>query len=97
MPIVAAVQTNDAGNPVRVKISPIKGFNCEAITQWAKVNLLPGCDVQSDGMGCFAGVIDAGCAHSYIVVGTRKPRDLPQLTWVNTVLANRETMINGAH
>ena len=31
------------------------------------------------------------------MVGTRKPRDLPQFTWVNTVLGNLKTMINGAH
>lgn len=97
VPIVAAVQTNEAGHPMRVKLSPVAGFTCEAITHWAKANLLPGCDVRSDGLGCFAGVIDAGCAHSYIVVGQRKPRDMPQFTWVNTVLANLKTMINGGH
>ncbi len=97
VPIVAAVQTNDAGNPMRVKLSPVAGFTCDAIASWAKANLLPGCDVRSDGLGCFAGVIDAGCAHSYIVVGQRKPRELPQFTWVNTVLANLKTMINGGH
>ena len=58
--------------------------------------MLPGIDVRSDGLACFAGVIDAGCAHSYIVVGTRKPRELPQFTWVNTVLGNLKTMVNGA-
>jgi hypothetical protein len=53
--------------------------------------------VLSDGLNCFAGVIDAGCAHSYIVVGDRKPRDLPQFLWVNTVLGNLKTAISGAY
>jgi transposase-like protein len=97
VPVVAAVSTNDAGHPLCVKLGPLAGFSREAITAWARVNLTPGCDVRSDGLGCFAGVIDAGCAHSYIVVGTRKPRDLPQFTWVNTVLGNLKTMISGAH
>jgi transposase-like protein len=97
VPIVAAVSTSDAGNPLRVKISPLASFTREAITHWAKHNLLPGCDVRSDGLNCFAGVIDAGCAHSYIVVGARKPRELPQFTWINTVLGNLKTMVNGAH
>ena len=97
VPIVAAVSTDEAGHPMRVKLSCVTGFTCEAITIWARANLTPGCDVRSDGLACFAGVIDAGCAHSYIVVGTRKPRDLPQFTWVNTVLGNLKTMINGAH
>ena len=70
VPIVAAVSTDDAGHPMRVKLSRLAGFTCEAITTWARAN---------------------------IVVGTRKPRELPQFTWVNTVLGNLKTMINGAH
>lgn len=97
VPFVAAVSTNDKGHPMRVKMTQIARFTCEAITAWARVNLSPGCDVRSDGLACFAGVIDAGCAHSYVVVGRRKPRDMPQFTWVNTVLGNLKTMINGAH
>ncbi len=97
VPIVAAVQTNELGHPMRVKVSPVSGFSREAIARWARTNLLPGCDVRSDGLPCFAGVIDAGCAHSFIVVGARKPRDLPLLHWVNTVLGNLKTMINGGH
>ena len=49
------------------------------------------------GLRCVAGVIDAGCAHSFVLVGARKPRDLPQFTWVNTVLGNLKTMIGGTH
>ncbi len=97
VPIVAAVSTDDAGHPMRVKLGCLTGFTCEAITAWARVNLTPGCDVRSDGLACFSGVIDAGCAHSYIVVGKSKPRELPEFRWVNTVLGNLKTMINGAH
>lgn len=97
VPIVAAVSTSDAGHPLRVKLSPLSGFTREAIATWAKVHLQPGCDVRTDGLNCFAGVIDAGCAHSFVVVGQRKPREMPQFTWVNTVLGNLKTMINGAH
>ena len=97
VPIVAAVSTNAAGHPMRVKLTAIAGFTTKAIADWARVNLAPGCDVRSDGLNCFAGVIDAGCAHSYIVVGDRKPRELPQFKWVNTVLGNLKTMVNGAY
>lgn len=97
VPIVAAVQTNEEGHPLRVKLSPVATFSRQAIAQWARENLLPGTDVRSDGLACFAGVIDADCAHSYIVVGARKPRELPQFTWVNTVLANLKTLINGGY
>ena len=97
VPIEAAVSTSDEGQPMRVKMSPVAGFTREAITHWVRANLLPGCDVCSDGLSCFAGVIDAGCAHPYIVAGRRFPHELPQFTWVNTVLGNLKTMINGAH
>ena len=97
VPIVAAVSTNDQGHPMRVKLTQVTGFTCQAITTWARANLTPGCDVRSDGLACFAGVIDAGCSHSYIVVGKRLPREMPQFKWVNTVLGNLKTMINGAH
>ena len=97
LPIVAAVSTNDQGHPMRVKINQVAAFTCEAITAWARANLMPGCDVRSDGLACFAGVIDAGEAHSYIVVGRCLPREMPQFKWVNTVLGNLKTLINGAH
>ena len=97
VPIVMAVSTSDEDRPMRVKMSPVAGFTREAITHWARANLLPVCDVRSDGLDWFAGVIDAGCAHSSIVVGRRLPRELPQFTWVNTAVGNLKTMINGAH
>lgn len=97
VPIVAAVSTNQDGHSMRVKVNRIAGFTCEAITAWARTNLAPGCDVRSDGLAYCAGVIDAGCAHSYVVVGQRKPRDMPQFKWVNTVLGNLKTMISGGH
>ena len=55
----------------------------------------PRCDARSDGRGCFAGVIDAGCAHSFVVIGQRKPRDTAQFTWINTILGNLKAMIGG--
>jgi transposase-like protein len=97
IPFVAAVSLNDKGRPLYVKLTPVSGFSNDAISKWAKSNLAPGSDVLSDGLGCFAAVIDAGCAHTVIVVGQRKPRDLPQFKWVNVVLGNLKTMLSGAY
>ena len=97
VPFVAAVACNAVGQPLRIKVSQVPAFTREAIAAWAKINLLPTCDVLSDGLACFAGVIDADCAHTYVVVGQRKPRKLPQFKWVNTILGNLKTMIYGAH
>ena len=97
VPIVAAVSTNPSGHPMRVKLHVIVGFTQEAVTRWARTHLQPGTDVRSDGLACFAGVIEAACTHSWIVVGARKPRELPQFNWVNTILGNLKTTLHGAH
>ena len=97
VPFIAAVSLSEAGHPLQVKMSPVPGFTLNAVTTWARSNLLPGANVLSDGLTCFAGVIAAGCAHSYIVVGQRKPRELPQFRWVNTVIGNLKTAICGAY
>ena len=97
VPLVAAVSLNEAGNPLHVKLSPVAAFSNEAISIGAKANLKPGCSVLSDGLACFAAVIEAGCTHRAEVVGQRKPKDLPQFKWVNTVLGNLKTMLSGAY
>lgn len=97
VPFVAAVSLNDAGNPVYIKVSLVAGFTNAAISTWAKSNLAPGASVLSDGLACFAAVVDAGCTHRVEIVGERKPKDLPQFKWVNTVLGNLKTMMSGAY
>ena len=97
VPFVAAVSLNGEGNPLYVKVTPVPGFTSDAISKWAQSNLAPGTDVLSDGLGCFAAVTHAGCTHRVQIVGQRKPRDLPQFKWVNTVLGNLKTMLSGAY
>lgn len=97
VPFVAAVSLNDQGNPLYAKVTPLPGFTSDAISEWARANLAPGTDVLSDGLGCFAAVTDAACTHRVEIVGQRKPRDLPQFKWVNTVLGNLKTMLSGAY
>jgi hypothetical protein len=63
----------------------------------AKRNLTLGTTVLRDGLACFATVADSRCTHHVNVVGQRKPRDLSQFRWVNTVLANLKTMLSGAY
>lgn len=96
-PFIAAVSLDERGHPVSTKMSPVPAFSTKAVADWARANLAPGTSVLSDGLACFAGVIDAGCAHSFIVVGQRKPREVPSLQWVNTVLGNLKTAIHGAY
>jgi len=97
VPFVAAVSVDDEGHPGRVKLTPVSGFTNEAIETWSKSHLHAGCTVHSDGLACFSGVSAAGCRHIPLVVGGRKPKDLPEFRWVNTVLGNVKTSLSGAY
>ena len=72
VPFVAAVSTNDAGQPIRLELDIVSGFTSDAIAKWAKASLLPKTVVTSDGLGCFAAVTEAGCTHMPRVVGVLK-------------------------
>ena len=96
VPFVAAVSLNEDGHPLRVKLTPVAGFTLNAIKQWARKNLAPGSTVLSDGLACFGAVTLAGCAHQSTVVAGRKPKELPQLQWISTVLVNLNTGRGGS-
>jgi len=95
VPFVAAVSINEAGHPLRVKLNRVSGFTSQAISDWAKASLCPATVVHSDGLACFTAVTHAACLHMPMVAGQRKPRDLPEFKWVNTVLGNLKTMLAG--
>jgi hypothetical protein len=97
VPFVAAVSFSEEGHPLRAKLTLVPGFTLTAIAQWAKRNLAPGSTVLSDGLACFNAVIDAGCVHQPTVVAGRKPKDLPEFKWVNTVLGNLKTSLSGCY
>jgi transposase-like protein len=97
VPFVAAVALNPDGKPLYVKMDPVPDFTRKAIAVWAGSSLSSGCLVSSDGLACFAGVTDAGCFHNRTVVGGRKPKELPEFHWVNTVLGNLKTSFGGAY
>lgn len=80
VPFVAAVSLTDEGFPLHLKLTPVAGFTLDAIEAWAKKSLCATAIVTSDGLGCFAVVVSAGCLHQPIVVGARKPRDLLEFT-----------------
>lgn len=97
VPFVAAVSLTAEGYPLYAKMVPVPGFTLTAIAAWAKDNLSPGCSVASDGLACFSAVIEAECAHRPTIVGGRKPKDLPEFHWINTVLGNLKTSLCGAY
>jgi hypothetical protein len=97
VPFVAAVSLDADGHPLRAKFTQLPGFTRTAIAEWASAALSPESTVVSDGLACFAGVTDAGCAHRPTVVGGRKPKELPMFHWVNTVLGNVKSSLSGAY
>jgi transposase-like protein len=97
VPFVAAISLTPEGHPMRIKMAPVPGFTRKAIAAWATDNLRSDGVVMSDGLACFAGVTDAGCHHHAIIVGNRKPKDLPEFSWINTVLGNLKTSLGGAY
>ena len=73
-PFVAAVETNDEGHPLRMKLTVVEGFRLTEIAAWAQPHLGTGTQVVSDGLACFNAVTAAGCVHEPVVTGAGKPR-----------------------
>ncbi len=94
---LAAILHSEQGRPLRIKLTLVPGFPVKPIVDWATRDLHPGSAVTSDGLACFAGVSDAGCLHRPIIAGGRKPKDLPEFNWVNTILGNLKTCFGGAY
>lgn len=98
VPFIAAVETNDEGHPLRAIVSPVKTFRRSEVEMWAKCSLAPTAMVVSDGLVCFRGVEGAGCTHLPEIVGKdRKSTDMDCFHWINTVLGNLKTAIDGTY
>jgi len=98
IPFIAAVETNEEGHPLRVLFSTVKTFSRSEIEAWAKRWLAPTATVISDGLACFRGVEKAGCVHQPQVVGQgRKSTEMGCFYWINTILGNLKTAIDGTY
>ena len=94
---VAAVSLNEADRPLRVRLTPVPGFTLKAVAAWAKEHLAPGSAVFSDGLACFGAVTEAGCSHQPTVIAGRKPKEVPEFKWINTVFGNLKTSLSGCY
>ena len=98
IPFVAAVETNDQGHPIRAVFSPVKTFSSAEIAKWACISLSSAAMVISDGLAFFRSVVSSGCSHTYEVVGKdQKSTEMGCFYWVNTVLSNVKTAIEGTY
>lgn len=95
---VAAVQIDDAGRPQVMRLDPVAGFTKEALKAWASKALAAGAHVISDGTACFAQVKAAGATHEAHVTGSgRQAAQMPIFKWVNIMLGNLKTSLNGTY
>lgn len=97
-PFVAAVQTSADGKPRYMRLTPVTGFTNEAIKAWAKASLCATAEVVSDGLWCFQAVTHQAAQHVRHVVGGGKASvKRPEFRWVNTMLGNLKTALNGTY
>jgi len=98
VPFLAAVETNKNGNPTHAIFQKIDAFTKLDVKQWAEMHITKGTVVTSDGFKCFNVLSEIGLEHEKIVVGPgNKSTDLKCFGWVNTVLGNVKTAINGTY
>lgn len=103
-PLTGSVQVDDAylggerpgvggrGSPNKVPIVAAVSTDDRGHPLRVKLNAVAG--FSSQAIAAWARTnLTPGCAHSYIVVGRRLPRELPQFKWVNTVLGNLKTLM----
>lgn len=95
---VAAVQTNVDGKPLFMALKRVASFTTEALTQWADHTITPTAHVVSDGLRCFGAVMQTAATHERHVVGRgRQAVERPEFRWVNTMLGNLKTSLNGTY
>lgn len=97
VPFVIAVETNERGHPLYVKLSPTP-FTKQALAAWSEAALDPDAYVLSDGLGGFRGITGTVTCHHRIIVGSgRAAVQHPDFRWVNTILGNLKTAIAGTY
>jgi len=97
-PFVAAVETDENGHPRRLAMQVVEGFTLAEIADFARRKLAPSCEVFSDGLNCFPGVIEAGCSHSVCITGGgRRAAESPTFKWVNIALGNIKSALTGTY
>ena len=96
-PFVAAVETNEDGHPVRMKMMCVKGFRKGEIIRLGAKMLTENSEVFTDGLSCFQCIAECGCRHVPIKTSGNKEAQNGTFKWVNTVLGNIKKSISGTY
>lgn len=93
-PFLAAVEKDERGHPVSIKLNVVSAFKKEELKRWSTKYLVTGATVVSDGLNCFLGIKEAGFKHSAVIVGnSRDPLKTAPFNWVSTVLGNLKSAL----
>ena len=96
IPFIAAVETNELGNPLRIRFTRVRTFSKESVESWAAKHLAPDCHVVSDGLGCFSAIKKVGHEHTVIITGGGPDSvKIPEFKWVNTIIGNVKSALHG--
>ena len=95
--LVAVVSLSRDDRQWRRRLTPVPGFTLQAIWAWAKGYLAPNRAVFSDGLAWFGAVRQAGCSHHPTVMAGRKPQEVSEFQWLNTVLGKLKTGLSGCY
>lgn len=97
-PFIAAVQTDLGGRPKSIALFKVDGFTSSEVAKFAQQKLTPDADVVTDGLACFAAVMEQGCSHSFVVTGGgRQSMESSTFRWVNTALGNIKSALIGTY
>lgn len=97
IPFVMAVSTTDDRKPHQVVIRCMP-FQSEAVRDWANTSLAAETEAVSDGLAAFRVLRDEVASHLTIVTGSgRASAEHPEFRWVNILLGNLKTAINGTY
>jgi len=97
VPIVAAVQTTSAGQPVLACLRQ-QPHSAQEVAIFAAQHIAPSATVVSDGLWCFRATQIVGAGHQRVVTGGGKASvKLAQFKAVNTVLSNLKTALSGTY
>jgi len=97
VPFVAALEMSDENRPRHLRLNRVSGFTNDAVEAWSLDSPAAGSVVFTDGLACFRAVVAAGCEHVPVVIGGRKPKDVPLFQWLNTIMGNVKTALSGTH
>jgi transposase-like protein len=102
VPMVIAVQTHVAEEtaaicPDYVRLDPLPDFTNKTLATWAERRLAAETLFVSDGLAAFVAAGAQVNHHQRVVVGVRKSSDLDCFHWVNTLLSNLKSAIQGTY